>query len=150
VQVDRQATWGRGVWLGPDDTFPPTAPHEREATRTLEMLVLADPGLASHWTAGRSLSVAAAVAEALAIDLLTSADMSDGSVPLTRIQAYRLSPREQEILGLLCERWTDPEIAERLFITRRTASTHVANLFAKLGVSSRRAAAALAVREGLV
>ena len=45
---------------------------------------------------------------------------------------------------------TDPEIAERLFITRRTASTHVAHLFAKIGVSSRREAAALAVREGLI
>jgi DNA-binding CsgD family transcriptional regulator len=45
---------------------------------------------------------------------------------------------------------SDPEIAERLFISRGTASRHAANIFAKLGVSGRREAAALAARHGLV
>jgi DNA-binding CsgD family transcriptional regulator len=61
-----------------------------------------------------------------------------------------LTRREREIITLLCQRLTDPEIAERLCISPRTASTHVGNIFGKLGVSNRREAAALAAHYGLV
>jgi predicted ATPase/DNA-binding CsgD family transcriptional regulator len=61
-----------------------------------------------------------------------------------------LTRREREVLALLCQRLTDPEIAEALFISRATASRHAANIFAKLGVSGRREAAAFAARHGLV
>jgi DNA-binding CsgD family transcriptional regulator len=61
-----------------------------------------------------------------------------------------LTRREREILTLLCQRLTNPEIAARLFISPRTAGTHVANLLAKLGVTNRREAAALAAQHGLV
>jgi len=44
---------------------------------------------------------------------------------------------------------TNPEIAEQLFITTKTASDHVANILAKLGAANRRQAAALAVQHGL-
>jgi DNA-binding CsgD family transcriptional regulator len=58
--------------------------------------------------------------------------------------------RERETLGLFCQRYTDPEIAVRLTISPRTASRHVANIFNKLGVNSRRDAAALAMARGLL
>jgi non-specific serine/threonine protein kinase len=61
-----------------------------------------------------------------------------------------LSPRELEVLRLLSWRLTDREIADRLFVTRRTASKHVAAILAKLGVHDRRAAAAEGRRQGLV
>ena len=61
-----------------------------------------------------------------------------------------LTRREREVLELLCQRLTDPEIAETLFLSPRTASNHVANILAKLGAPNRREAAALAVRYGLV
>lgn len=57
-----------------------------------------------------------------------------------------LSRREREILDLLCLRLTDYEIAERLFVSRRTVTTHVSNILAKLDVSNRREAAAMAPR----
>lgn len=55
-----------------------------------------------------------------------------------------LSPREREVLTLLSMRWTDREIADSLCISYRTVTTHVSNIFDKLGVNSRREAAALA------
>jgi predicted ATPase/DNA-binding CsgD family transcriptional regulator/Tfp pilus assembly protein PilF len=58
-----------------------------------------------------------------------------------------LTSREQDVLRLLVEGCSNAEIAERLYITNRTAQTHVANILAKLGVTSRGAAAAYAVRQ---
>jgi DNA-binding CsgD family transcriptional regulator len=60
-----------------------------------------------------------------------------------------LTPREGEVLRLLVRGLTDREIAAALFISPRTVGGHVANLLAKLGLDSRTAAAAYAVRHGL-
>ena len=61
-----------------------------------------------------------------------------------------LTERELEVLGLVVAGQTDREIAEALFIGHRTAQTHVANILAKLGVSSRTAAATAAIAAGIV
>ena len=61
-----------------------------------------------------------------------------------------LTRRELDVLRLLTEGHSDREIAARLYISRRTAATHVAAVLRKLDVTSRAAAAAFAVRNGLV
>jgi pimeloyl-ACP methyl ester carboxylesterase/DNA-binding CsgD family transcriptional regulator len=65
-------------------------------------------------------------------------------------EAADLSPREQEVLRLLVVGCSDREIAERLFISSRTASKHVGNILAKLDVGSRGEAAVRAVQDELI
>jgi DNA-binding CsgD family transcriptional regulator len=60
-----------------------------------------------------------------------------------------LTAREREVLALLAAGRSNPQIAEALFISRKTASVHVSNIIGKLDVSSRGEAAALAHRLGL-
>ena len=55
-----------------------------------------------------------------------------------------LTAREREVLDVLVTGATNRAIAERLFISEKTVSVHVTNLMAKLGVSHRGEAAALA------
>jgi DNA-binding CsgD family transcriptional regulator len=58
-----------------------------------------------------------------------------------------LSPREREVLDLLAQGRTDQQIADTLFISRRTASKHVSAILAKLEATNRTEAAAFASRE---
>ncbi len=61
-----------------------------------------------------------------------------------------LTPRQAEVLGLVCQGLTDAEIATRLYISTKTAGHHVSAILRKLGVRSRTEAAAQALRMGIV
>jgi NarL family two-component system response regulator LiaR len=63
---------------------------------------------------------------------------------------FDLTPREREVLALMVEGLTNPEIAERLVVSRSTVKFHVSGILSKLSVSSRTEAVALAVQEDLV
>ncbi len=62
---------------------------------------------------------------------------------------FGLSRRELEVLGLIAQGRTNREIGDRLFISQKTVGVHVGNILAKLGVSGRVEAAAVAIRLGL-
>lgn len=116
---------------------------------------LPDPDAAAAlWTAGRDLPMEDAVGHALAVELATHASARTLSI-MTRLETgfaavVTLTPREQEVLALLCQRLTNAEMADRLFLSRRTVEDHVARLLSKLNVANRREAAALAARLGLI
>ena len=63
------------------------------------------------------------------------------------LAAYSLTEREREVLALVAPGRSNSQIGTELFITRKTASVHVSNILAKLGVASRGEAAALLHRE---
>ena len=64
--------------------------------------------------------------------------------------ALGLTARELEVLTLVAEGRSNRQVAEALFISAKTASVHVSNILAKLGVASRVEAAAVAHRHGLL
>jgi predicted ATPase/DNA-binding CsgD family transcriptional regulator len=104
---------------------------------------------------GKVLDLDTAIHEALA---MTAAAMSAPVRPEAAPAAteplpsgvIHLTKREREVLRLLTQGKSDKEIGDDLFISPRTAMTHVANLLGKLEVPSRTAAAAAALRYGLV
>jgi NarL family two-component system response regulator LiaR len=61
-----------------------------------------------------------------------------------------LTAREREVLALIVKGLTNPEIADRLVVSRATAKAHVSNVLSKLGVSNRAEAVAMALQKKLV
>ena len=62
---------------------------------------------------------------------------------------HGLSPREIEVLRLLADGRSSQEIADALFLSLRTVTTHITGILGKLNCSSRTAAVAFAIRSGI-
>jgi DNA-binding CsgD family transcriptional regulator len=104
---------------------------------------------AAH-VAGRALTPAQAIAEALAIPASDEqAAVRAAEVP-SATAAGGLTARERDVLGLVVQGRSNKQIAMALMISERTVNTHLVHIFAKLDVSSRAAATAAALRFGLV
>jgi non-specific serine/threonine protein kinase len=98
------------------------------------------------WRTGQRLRPEEISAE---VDRVLTVAEETGSRPTPDRDGARLTPREREVLRLLVEGCSNPEIADALFISPRTAETHVTHILAKFGVTTRAEAAARAVRVGL-
>ncbi len=80
---------------------------------------------------------------------LAVGEIADGIQRRREIDAL-LTPREREVLAIAAEGLTAREIAARLGVRERTATTHLGRIYGKLGVGNRLAAVRMAARSGLV
>ncbi len=116
--------------------------------------LLGNEAFTTAFAAGQELTLQQALAEAFstrdAIEISTGVGgaASGGAIPAAEV-AFGLTPRESEVLHLLARRATNREIADALSISPRTVMHHVSHILAKLCVTNRRDAAALAVRHRL-
>jgi DNA-binding CsgD family transcriptional regulator len=112
--------------------------------------------LQQAWATARGLGAAPLLAEVellarraritLAPEPVAGSDAAHSAAPG---QELGLTPREREVLALVAEGHTNRQIADTLFISEKTASVHVSNILAKLGVTNRAEAAATVHRLGL-
>jgi DNA-binding CsgD family transcriptional regulator len=119
------AAWraGRTLTLEQAIALATTAPHHPPAPEQARLALVADAGGAPV-TADRDRRD-------------TSADLAD------------LSAREREVLRLVAEGLTDAQVALKLTISPRTVQRHLSSIYSKLQVTSRTAAARLAIAQGL-
>ena len=76
-------------------------------------------------------------AQDVALDLLTSG-LAQRDLELESVQRWQtLSPREQQVAALVCQGYTNRQIAEELSLSVRTVEGHRSNLTDKLGLRSR-------------
>jgi DNA-binding CsgD family transcriptional regulator len=156
--------WGRALAGGGDGSA--ARPHLDVALSEFVRLGMPFEAARAHLMLAeslRSLEHEVAVAEARAglavFEDLGASGHADASAALLRelgVKAARSGPkglgtltkREQEVLVLLSEGLSNPEIAGRLYLSRKTVEHHVAAILSKLGIRSRAEAAVEAIRRG--
>lgn len=165
----RVAGWAAVAGIDVDYDEPKSAPYS--AMRRRDWLGAADAFGKVGWGYDRALMLSMLDDEAALVEALETA-RSLGAEPLSRRVAGRmrglglrvpqgpreatranpagLTARQLEVLALLVEGLTNPEIAERLVVSPRTAEHHVAAVLTKLGAPTRRDAAKRASELGLL
>jgi DNA-binding CsgD family transcriptional regulator/tetratricopeptide (TPR) repeat protein len=120
------------------------AGHERAVAALRERL--GETAFAAAWEEGRADPGRLVAITLVAREVEASHSPDVGG----RGGTSEFTSRQREVLRLMVLGRTDREIANALFISRTTASKHVAAILAKIEVDSRTAAVAIAVRDGLV
>ena len=101
-----------------------------------------------HATDPAAFAAGAASAEGLTLDdAITQALRSRGARLRPATGWASLTPTEREVVALVAAGRSNPDVADRLFMSRSTVKTHLNHVFAKLGVASRSELAAAYVRE---
>jgi DNA-binding NarL/FixJ family response regulator len=115
---------------------------DRQRLRT----VMGDTAFEAEYAAGRTIDPA---------EVLSALGRKDAAQVQARVAAADeagtvLTPRELEVLKLVAQGLSNPDIAQRLVLSEHTVRRHLANILRKLNLSSRTAAAAWGVRTGLM
>jgi DNA-binding CsgD family transcriptional regulator len=126
--------------------------HPYAGLRLGQHLVAARERVEAKQVLATASEEASALGSSLLADRIAALSQRAGFVvaqPAAENPIAGLTPRELEVLQLVAAGRSNGEIATALFISTKTASVHVSNILAKLGVSGRGEAAAVAHRVGL-
>lgn len=163
VTATAAALLARGLAADDAAVLVDAVTHYRRSPRRIELAMACEEAAAALSAAGDSdqavqlLDEAAEIyADAGAARLLARVDAAlracgaprRRSGPAQATHGWKsLSPKEREVVVLVAEGLSNPEIGKRLFISRRTVETHLSHVFRKLGVSNRAQLAAAAATE---
>jgi non-specific serine/threonine protein kinase len=128
------------------ETLEPLEARLADRDRQRLRAAMGDEAYEAEYAAGRTLDPAGVLAA------LGHTDAPAGQAPVAVAgeAVSVLTPRELDVLKLVAQGLSNPDIAQRLVLSEHTVHRHLANILRKLGLSSRAAAAAWGVRTGLV
>jgi predicted ATPase/DNA-binding CsgD family transcriptional regulator len=138
------------------ETIEPLEGHLAETDRQRLRAALGADAFEAEYLAGRALDLVGVAHEAARrMQVVREARPTDGpaterdsAVPPEPLTVLTL--RELDVLKLVAQGLSNPEIAQRLILSEHTVHRHLANILRKLNLSSRAAAAAWGVRAGLM
>ena len=119
------------------------APYDCAKVRVL--LAQAYRRLGDIESSERELAAARTAFEALGAAL----DAADAAGQHPAVLPNRLTEREAQVLALVAAGYTNRQIADELFLSQKTVARHVSNIFTKVGVTTRTAAARFAFEHGI-
>jgi DNA-binding CsgD family transcriptional regulator len=125
-----------------------TALARFDLARSLLALHRADAARAELERAARAFEELGAAWDARGVRALIEEAFGEHQAAAERARPEGLSPRELEVLRLMADGLSNPQIARRLVVSQFTVKRHVANILTKLDLPTRAAASAHAAREG--
>ncbi len=128
------------------ETIDPLEARLADLDRQRLRAAMGDEAFDAEYAAGRTLDPGQVVAALGSKDTAAGPARVAGSGQAASV----LTPRELDVLKLVAQGLSNPDIAQRLFLSEHTVHRHLANILRKLDLSSRAAAAAWGARAGLV
>ncbi len=159
LEEDSACLWAGRLWGAAERLreaigapIPPVYRVAYERAITLTSSRVEKQAWSAAWTRGRVMTPEEALATRPAAKGVSPAPVAGRTVPaaLSKDKPARLTARESEVLRLLTEGLTNPQIAQHLMVSLPTINTHVSSIFNKLGVKSRSAATRYALEHHLV
>jgi len=151
--LDDTADGWRRAWKASVDDGAPAHLAPYAGLRLAQHLVVSRDRAEAREVLTSATELAAKIGADLLTGRLTALAQRAGlstELPTDGNRLAGLTAREVEVLQLVADGKSNGEIGVALFISTKTASVHVSNILAKLGVNTRGEAAALAHRRGLV
>ncbi len=154
VLAQGQPTWATRLWGAAEPLrttlgtpLPPVERPAYERSVAAARTQLGEQAFAAAWAEGRTMTPEQVLAAQEPASM--PEPVSTAKPPPATPYPNDLTPREVEVLRRVAAGSSNQEIADRLVISERTVNSHLVHIFNKLGVNSRAAAAAFAIRQKL-